>query len=119
MAVLAISSIRRRIDNSRSCRGKRQEVNKLCNIRQNNKAAKTLDADKVTCDDNIAKVSIVGVGMRSHTGVASKMFGVLAKNKINIDMISTSEIKISCVVRGDKGKEAVQMLHKECGLGKK
>ena len=47
------------------------------------------------------------------------MFGVLAKNKINIEMISTSEIKISCVIEGKKGKKAVQVIHQEFGLGKK
>ncbi len=83
------------------------------------KAAKLVKAVNVSCDQNIAKVSIVGVGMKSHSGVASKMFGVLAKNRINIEMISTSEIKISCVIEGDKGKKAVQIIHKEFGLGKK
>ncbi len=83
------------------------------------KAAKLVNAANVSCDEHIAKVSIVGVGMKSHSGVASKMFGVLAKNKINIDMISTSEIKVSCVIEGHKGKKAVQAIHKEFGLGKK
>ncbi|MBI3999482.1 MAG: aspartate kinase [Candidatus Omnitrophica bacterium] len=83
------------------------------------KVARQIGARSVSADENIAKVSIVGVGMRSHSGIASKMFGALAKNKINIDMISTSEIKISCVVRGDKGKPAVRVLHKEFGLNRK
>ena len=83
------------------------------------KASKLVGATNVNCDEHIAKVSIVGVGMKSHSGVASKMFGVLAKNKINIEMISTSEIKISCVISGDKGKKAAQVIHKEFGLGKK
>ena len=82
------------------------------------KAAKELKAGHVACDENIAKVSIVGVGMRSHSGIASKMFGALARKKINIDMISTSEIKISCVVSGTKGRLAAQTIHKEFGLGK-
>jgi aspartate kinase len=83
------------------------------------KAAELVEAGHVTCDEKVAKISIVGVGMRSHSGVASKMFDVLAKNEINIDMISTSEIKISCVVEGIKGKAAAQAIHKEFGLGKK
>lgn len=83
------------------------------------KAAKLVHAGHVVCDQNIAKISIVGIGMRSHTGVASRMFGVLAKNKINIQMISTSEIKISCVVDGKKGKAAARVLHQAFGLGKK
>ena len=73
----------------------------------------------VVCDENVAKVSIVGIGMRSHSGIASKMFSTLAKNKINIDMISTSEIKISVVVAGEKGKLAAKAIHKAFGLGKK
>jgi aspartate kinase len=83
------------------------------------KVASQIGAKSVSSDEHIAKVSIVGVGMRSHSGIASKMFGALAKNRINIDMISTSEIKISCVVSGDKGKKAVKVLHKEFGLDKK
>lgn len=76
-------------------------------------------ARSFVCDKNIAKVSIVGVGMRSHSGIASRMFKALAGKKINIDMISTSEIKISCVVAGDKGRLAAQTVHREFGLGKK
>jgi aspartate kinase len=82
-------------------------------------AMKKVGATNVTCDENIAKVSVVGIGMRSHSGIASRMFSTLAKNKINIDMISTSEIKISVVVAGDKGKLAAQVIHKAFGLGKK
>lgn len=82
-------------------------------------AARLVHAGEVACDENIAKVSIVGVGMRSHSGVASKVFGALAKNKINIEMISTSEIKISCVIPGNKGRQAVRAIHREFGLGKK
>lgn len=81
--------------------------------------AKKLGVSDVACDENVAKVSIVGIGMRSHSGIASKMFSTLAKNKINIDMISTSEIKISVVVAGDKGKLAAKAIHKAFGLGKK
>ena len=83
------------------------------------KAAAEVGAGRVSCDEKIAKISVVGVGMRSHSGVASKMFGALAKHKINIDMISTSEIKISCVVEERKGREAVRAIHKESDLGKK
>lgn len=69
-------------------------------------------------DENIGIISIVGIGMRSHPGVAQKMFEVLAKNNINIQMISTSEIKISCVVDQDKIDLAVKSLHKEFDLDK-
>jgi aspartate kinase len=80
---------------------------------------KKIKAEKVTCDDNIAKVSIVGVGMKSHPGVAAKMFDVLAKKKINIEMISTSEISISCVIHKKNAEAAVKELHTAFGLDKK
>jgi aspartate kinase len=82
------------------------------------KIARELGAANVSCDENIAKVSVVGVGMKSHAGIASRMFAALAAKKINIQMISTSEIKISCVIDGHRGKEAVQAIHKEFELGK-
>lgn len=68
-------------------------------------------ADAITAE-KIGKLSIVGVGMRSHSGVAAKMFETLAKEKINIDMISTSEIKISVVIDLAKGEEAMRAVHK-------
>lgn len=83
------------------------------------KIAEDVGADRVSCDKNISKLSVVGIGMRSHTGIASKMFTALAKKKINIDMISTSEIKVSCVVSGDKGKEALRAVHAAFNLGKR
>ncbi len=83
------------------------------------KAARAVRAAHTACDQNVAKVSMVGVGMKSHSGVASKMFDALAKRKINIEMISTSEIKISVVVQAGKGKDAVRAIHQAFGLGKK
>lgn len=83
------------------------------------KIADEVGADRVSCDKNIAKLSIVGIGMRSHTGIASKMFSALAQKKINIDMIATSEIKVSCVIDGSKGKEALRVVHAAFGLGRK
>ncbi|MBI4397903.1 MAG: aspartate kinase [Candidatus Omnitrophica bacterium] len=83
------------------------------------KAAEAVKARGIQVDDNIAKVSLVGVGMKSHSGVAGKMFSALAEKGINIEMISTSEIKISCVVDGRRGKEAVRAIHKKFELGKK
>ncbi len=71
-----------------------------------------LGFQKVLADEGIGKVSIVGVGMRSHTGVAGRMFEVLAQEGINIDMISTSEIKISVVVQLAQGDQAVRSLHR-------
>ncbi len=76
-------------------------------------------AKGVAYNSEIAKVSIVGVGMKSHSGVAAKMFSALASKKINIDMISTSEIKISCVINKKFADDAVRVLHKAFGLGKK
>ncbi len=78
--------------------------------------AKEIGAEKVLGDENIAKVSIVGVGMRTHAGVAQKMFETLAKEGINILMISTSEIKISCVIEEKYTELAVRVLHKAFGL---
>lgn len=80
--------------------------------------SKKIGAGDVTVDKDIAKVSIVGIGMRSHSGVAANMFEALAEKKINIEMISTSEIKISCVVKKSNGEEAVRAIHSKFGLGK-
>jgi aspartate kinase len=82
------------------------------------KLAERLGAAPVESDQNIAKLSVVGIGMRSHSGVAEKMFRALANEKINILMISTSEIKISCVVEGDAGPRALQAVHKAFSLDK-
>jgi aspartate kinase len=73
--------------------------------------ARRTGAEKVLGDENISKVSIVGVGMRNHAGVAQKMFHILAKENINIIMISTSEIKISCIIEEKYTELAVRVLH--------
>jgi aspartate kinase len=73
---------------------------------------KELGAGEVTFDSDIAIVSAVGIGMKANAGVAAAVFDELAKNKINIEMISTSEIKISVVIRKDKADETVRLLHK-------
>jgi aspartate kinase len=80
--------------------------------------AKTMGASGVLVDEGVAKVSVVGVGMRSHSGVAAKMFQSLAENSINIQMISTSEIKISVVIDGKDVTKAVNAIHKKFNLGK-
>ncbi|MEW6672989.1 MAG: aspartate kinase [Thermodesulfobacteriota bacterium] len=82
------------------------------------KVAKEIGAEEVLGDANIAKVSVVGVGMRSHSGVASTMFSALARENINILMISTSEIRISCVVEEKYAELAAQVLHTAFGLDK-
>jgi aspartate kinase len=71
---------------------------------------------EILFDDNIARVSIVGSGMRSHPGIAAKMFRTLAENKINIEMISTSEISISCIINRKFSDKAVRALHKKFNL---
>jgi len=76
-----------------------------------------IGAADVQYDKDIVKVSIIGVGMRSHAGVAATMFNVLASEGINIMMISTSEIKISCVVSSKYTELAVRVLHDAFGLG--
>jgi aspartate kinase len=75
-------------------------------------------AERVQFDDEICKVSVVGVGMRSHAGVAKNMFQLLAAENINIQLISTSEIKISCVIARKYAELAVQALHAGFGLDK-
>lgn len=72
---------------------------------------------RVDADEDIAKVSVVGLGMKSHAGVASQIFESLAEKNINIEMISTSEIKVSVVVKKNHGKEAVKVLHEAFRLG--
>ncbi len=72
-------------------------------------AVKTeLNCDDIFIRDDIAEISVIGVGMRSHYGIADKMFGALAKAKVNIDSITTSEIRISCVVDKHQGHKALQ-----------
>ncbi|MBN2125938.1 MAG: aspartate kinase [Deltaproteobacteria bacterium] len=80
--------------------------------------AKAIGAESVLGDEDIAKVSIIGVGMRNHAGVAQKMFQALADENINIIMISTSEIKISCVIDEKYTELAVRVLHRAFGLEK-
>ncbi|HXN56843.1 MAG TPA: aspartate kinase [Myxococcales bacterium] len=82
------------------------------------KTAKELKIGTVELEDGIAKVSIVGVGMRNHAGVASKMFEVLADEGVNIRVISTSEIKVSCLIDEKYAELAVRALHTAFGLDK-
>ncbi len=85
------------------------EFNKVKKILEG--CASEIGAKGIAFDQDIAKISIVGIGMKSHSGVAAKMFEALAKEGINIKMISTSEIKISCVITKEHAKKAVQVLH--------
>ena len=72
-----------------------------------------LEAEGADSDPNIARVSLIGAGMKAESGIASKMFSILGENKINIAMISTSPIRISCVVNKDDMQKAIDSLHKE------
>ena len=83
------------------------------------KVAEEIGAKEVQGDENMAKVSVIGVGMKNHSGVASKMFTTLAAENINILLISTSEIRISCVIDGKYAELAVRALHTEFGLDRK
>jgi aspartate kinase len=76
-----------------------------------------LGIGRIDDEPEMGKVSIVGAGMKSHPGVAAKVFGTLASQAINIEMISTSPIKISCVIRADRVGDAVQALHRAFELG--
>lgn len=92
----------------------KNDMNKAVAILEN--VAKEIGAREVRGDDKVAKVSIVGVGMRSHAGVASRMFTALAEDRINIQMITTSEIKISVIIDERYLELAVRSLHTAFGL---
>jgi len=82
------------------------------------KVAEEIGAEEVLTAEHIAKISVTGVGMKSHSGVAAKMFSTLARENINIRLISTSEIRISCVVEEKYAELAVRVLHSAFGLDK-
>ena len=92
------------------------EINKATKIVQD--LGKLIKARDITTDKNICKISIVGAGMRSHPGVAAKMFSTLSKENINIIMISTSEIRVSCIIEEKYGELAVRVLHKVFDMDK-
>jgi len=81
--------------------------------------ARQIGASEVRSDEHITKISIVGVGMRSHSGIASKMFQTLSQEGVNIQMISTSEIKVSCIIDAKYSELAVRVLHEAFGLDRK
>lgn len=85
-------------------------------LRAMQKLSAKMKFGEILFDENISRVSIIGSGMRSHKGVAAKMFNVLAENKINIEMITTSEISISCIIKRKFSDKAVQVLHKKFSL---
>ncbi len=79
-------------------------------------AVTSLGVDRIGADNTIGRVSVIGAGMKSNPGVAATMFETLAENDINIGMISTSAIRVSCVIDADRCEEAVQLLHTVYGL---
>lgn len=87
-------------------------------IRLAQEVGREIGAQEVFADDGVGKVSVVGVGMRSHSGIAAKMFEALSQEGINIEAISTSEIKISCLIREELLERAVQALHAKFKLEK-
>ena len=94
----------------------RKDLDKTVNLVEKVKAE--LEAEEIVADGNVAKVSVIGVGMRSHAGVASKTFAALKSEGINILMISTSEIKITCLIEEKYTELAVRVLHDMFDLGK-
>jgi len=84
-----------------------------------NKVAGEIGATEVLTAEHIAKVSVIGVGMKNHSGVAAIMFSALAKENINIRLISTSEIRISCMIEEKYAELAVRVLHSAFGLDQK
>jgi len=95
----------------------KDDLNKALKITK--EISKEIGAGDVIADPDIARVSIVGVGMRSHPGVAAKMFSALAEKNINIEMISTSDISISCIIKKKYAVLAVRAIHKKFELGGK
>ncbi len=83
------------------------------------KVAREINAIKVRTNSSIAKISAVGIGMKNHPGVAARMFKALAEENINIHMISTSEIRVSCVIDAKYGELAVRIVHDAFNLGEK
>jgi len=81
------------------------------------RVSKEVGASGVELHDDVAKVSIVGAGMRSHAGVAAKMFRLLADQQINIQCITTSEIRVSCLIDKAQADAAVRVLHQGFALG--
>ena len=93
----------------------KDDLNKTVKILKSN--VTKINYREIIQDKDVGLISIVGAGMKTHTGIATRMFDTLAKAKINISMISTSEIKISCVINQSKCKKAIEVLHKEFKLG--
>ena len=87
-------------------------------LKTTEKIKKEIQAKEIVANDKIAKLSVVGIGMRTHSGIADKMFKTLSDEKINIQMISTSEIKISCVIEENQAEKALNSMHDAFELDK-
>ena len=94
----------------------KDDLNRALNVARRIK--EDIGAAGIEFDENIAEVSVVGIGMRSHSGIAARMFQALAEENINIKMISTSEIKISCVIDEEHTERAVKVIHDKFELGR-
>ena len=92
----------------------KQDVERARDILESNQSL--LEYERLISDSNVAKISVIGVGMRSHAGVAQRMFTALGEKGINIQVISTSEIKVSVLVSEDYTELAVRALHTAYGL---
>ena len=94
----------------------KSNINKT--IKVSKKVSEQIGGGNVIADRDVARVSIVGVGMKSHSGIAAAMFEALAEKKVNIEMISTSEISISCVIKKRYAQRAVRAIHQKFKLNK-
>jgi aspartate kinase len=92
----------------------RGEINRSLKVIEGQKAS--IDYKSLSSDPNVVKISVIGVGMRSHAGVASRMFRTLAEKGINIQVISTSEIKVSVLIASEYTELALRALHTAYGL---
>jgi aspartate kinase len=94
----------------------KDDLNRALNVTQRIKD--DIGSAEIEFDDKIAEVSVVGIGMRSHAGIAARMFQALAEENINVQMISTSEIKISCIIDEEHTERAVKVIHDKFELGR-
>jgi aspartate kinase len=94
----------------------KDDLNRALNVARRIK--EDIGAAEIEFDENITEVSVVGIGMRSHSGIAARMFQALAEENINVQMISTSEIRISCVINEEHTERAVKVIHDKFELGR-
>ncbi len=112
---LIVQSIRKEEDNDILFTVTREDLSKTLSIL--NEVIEEIDAKEIYHAEDVAKISIIGAGMANAPGVASTMFNALAEEGINIEIISTSEIKVSCLIKKDKINDAAEAVHKAFNLG--